>query len=93
MHPRDFEGTAEGRVLLIPDYMQAGLYDYLTKHVEPGGFLLAVLSNDLCETYVRADGTNFFCVPAYVSYLYNHAPSQAWGSPEKVAAWLAAVES
>jgi hypothetical protein len=57
-------------------------------HAEPiGGFLRAVLENNLKEACGRADSSNLANLPAFVSWLYNEAPSDCWGSPAKVAAW------
>ncbi len=63
---------------------------YINHHILPGGFLTAVLENDLKEACARADLENRRKLFEYIQYLYNEAPMQAWGSPEKVAAWVAA---
>lgn len=73
----------------IPDRMMGGLKRYVEHGIEPGSFLMAVLRNDLHDAVGRADDENIRNLPAYVSYLYNEAPSPCWGSPEKVQAWLA----
>lgn len=72
----------------IPDYMQEGLLSYIEQHTEPGGFLRAILENDLLRACDRADHTNLWLLPVYVSYLYSCVPGGCWGSPEKVAKWL-----
>lgn len=54
-----------------------------------GDFLRALLSNDLLEAVGRADHHNIWLLPIYVGFLYNEMPSPAWGSREKVDAWLA----
>jgi hypothetical protein len=63
--------------------------DYIANKREHGGFLTAVLRNDLVEAVGRADDQNLHIIPAIVAYLYNEAPSRCWGSPERVDAWLA----
>lgn len=73
----------------IPEHCRDGLAGYLTgdyKHI--GSFLLALLSNDLKETFARADDTNAAAIPNYVRFLYNQAPCGSWGSPERVKDWL-----
>jgi len=65
-----------------------GLVRYINDRVPAGGFLHAVLENDLKEAVARADEENMELIPIYVSWLYNEAPTACWGSPEKVAAWL-----
>ncbi len=62
---------------------------YINDGWQPGGFLTAVLSNNLRDAFGRADAENFATLGDLVGWLYNHAPSPCWGSPEKVAAWLA----
>lgn len=54
-----------------------------------GDFLTALLENDLRAACGHADDTNRWLIFSYVSFLYNEMPSQAWGSREKVVAWLA----
>lgn len=53
-----------------------------------GGFLKAVLSNDLQEAFGRADAGNQATMFEIVSYCYNEIPSVCWGSPKAVKNWL-----
>lgn len=76
----------------IPAYMLEALNAYIEQGHPVGNFLTAVLENNLKEAVGRADSTNILCIPAYVIYLYNEAPSACWGSPEKVAAWCGTAE-
>lgn len=62
--------------------------EYVRERTYVGGFLAAVLENDLRNAVSRADGLNLSLLPDYVRYLYNHCPAPCWGSPEKVEAWL-----
>jgi hypothetical protein len=77
------------RQFAIPEHMKASLTGYIERGVPVGDFLTAVLENNLSEACGRADDENLANLPAYVAYLYNEAPSQCHGSPEKVRAWLA----
>lgn len=77
-----------GNRYYIPRYMQNGLELYINHGVQPGSFLMAVLSNQLHEAYMYADDTNFRNIPAYVDFLHNHVSSNIWGSPEKIKAWV-----
>jgi len=72
----------------VPDYMQEGLKRYVEDRIPAGSFLSAVLANNLVEAVGMADVNNMANLPAYANYLYNYAPSDCWGSPEKVKAWL-----
>lgn len=61
---------------------------YIEDKIPPGGFVLAVLCNDLKEACARADDINRRLLWEIVAWLYNEAPSDCWGSPERVEAWL-----
>lgn len=74
---------------LIPDHMHDALRSYLEMGLLPGSFLTAVLENDLKGAFGAADHINASRLKDYVSFLSNFAPSSCWGSPEKVAAWVA----
>lgn len=82
--------------MLVHEQAYAALYPHIRDHVRgyiehgyiPGSFLTAVLSNDLCGSYSCADEINSFMLRDLVCWLYNHAPSNCWGSPRAVAGWL-----
>ena len=62
---------------------------YVKYGVPTGGFLQAVLENDLCGAFSRADEENRRDLFGIVSCVYNELPSECWGSPERVRTWLA----
>lgn len=62
---------------------------YVEHHIETGGFLRAVLENDLMQAFGRADLENRRDMFEICSYVYNELPFNCHGSPEKVQAWLA----
>ena len=68
-----------------------GIQGYINDHIDPGGFLSAVLSNDLRESFGRADSQNREDLFEIVCWLWNHAPVDCWGSAERVAAWLSVM--
>jgi len=72
----------------IPEHCVDGLRNYLEHGIEPGGFLMAVLTNNLVEAFGRADEINRVALEAYASWLYNECPRNAWGSVEKVDTWI-----
>jgi len=78
------------REFYIPVRMMGGLRRWVDDHKLPGGFLQAVLENDLKEACGRADDENMRNLPAYVAWLYNEAPALCWGSKANVWAWEAA---
>ena len=73
----------------IPEHMIDAVLMYFNEHVRPGNFLCALLTNDFLEACARADEKNLAALPVWASLLYNLAPIQSCGSPEKVKAWLA----
>lgn len=75
---------------LIPQQMMVSLLAYTDPNERRcvGGFLRAVLCNDLKEACARADIVNLWILPVYATWLYNEAPAACWGSPSKVDAWL-----
>ncbi len=73
----------------LPLAIQAGIDSYRYKHRPVGGFLTAVLENDLCGSLMRADPDSRAALLEIVQHLHNEMPGDAWGSKEKVKAWLA----
>lgn len=65
-----------------------GLKRYVEEGIPVGGFLSAVISNDLREACGRADDYNLRVIPIYVAWLYNEAPGGCWGSKENMDAWI-----
>lgn len=62
---------------------------YINDKVPPASFLKAVYENNLMMAVTKADLDNLRDLKEIVCYIYNEAPSVCWGSPAKVAAWLA----
>ena len=61
---------------------------YVNDKIPTGGFLEAVLSNDLKEACMRADDVNQKIIFNIVKYIYNELPAICWGSPQRVNRWL-----
>ena len=76
------------RYVMLPEHMQDSARLYVERGIEPGGFLCAVLENNLTEAFGRADSINRDAMFEWACWLYNDAPGDCWGSPEKVAAWI-----
>lgn len=72
----------------LPDYMWHGLQRYLLDGIQPGGFMTAMLGNDLELTVARADEENLEKLGAWVMFLHNEIPAAAWGNPERVELWV-----
>lgn len=73
---------------MIPSHMQEGVLRYIEKGERPGGFLTAILQNDLMGSANRADERNARCLHNYAKFLFNYAPPACFGSTEKVEAWI-----
>ena len=69
--------------------IKESIRDYADNHVPTGGFLAAVLCNNLKESFAQADEDNIRDMFEIVKYCYNEIPSICWGSPERVRNWLA----
>ena len=72
----------------IGEDLLGSLQRYVELRIETGGFLRAILENDLVKACDRADLQNRGQIFHIVSFIYNNLPRKCWGSPEKVAAWL-----
>lgn len=72
----------------IPGHMKESINRFAQEHRPVGGFLTAVLENDLKEACGRADEGNQKLLFEYCRLLYMEVPSDCWGSPEKVKDWL-----
>jgi hypothetical protein len=60
---------------------------YVSHRCKTGGFVNAVLENNLTEAIARADSDNLPNLPHIVCYCYNEIPPECWGSPKKVKEW------
>ena len=73
-------------------YIREDMYEAILRYedhrIKPGDFLTAVICNDLCGAWGSADDENLANLPAFVAYFYNEAPSECWGSRERMLAWL-----
>jgi hypothetical protein len=74
----------------IPSNTQSGLERYIEKRIMPGGFLTAVLSNDLMGAVAHADSGNIHALPLIARFVYNRLPSTCHGSIQKMNNWCEA---
>lgn len=72
----------------VPEHTQAALERYFTHALEPGSFLMAVLTNDLYSAALRADSLNSTSLTEIVKWLWFEAPPGSFGSSEQVNDWL-----
>jgi len=72
----------------LPHHCVKALINYIYRGRSVGGFLTAVLRNDLFEACSSADDKNLPYVSNYSSFLYNYTPSNCWGNVDRVKAWM-----
>lgn len=72
----------------LPEYMWQGVEDYLMRGWEPGGFLTAVITNDLKGAFSRADMTNEHLIKEWVQFMYWHMPAISQGDRESMEFWM-----
>lgn len=78
---------AEMEAAIGPDTL-ATLTGYIEHGAHPGGFLEAVLSNDLRAACERADAANRHKLFSIVSWLSNYAPWRCWGNLDSIDRWM-----
>ncbi len=72
----------------IPPRTLQSLRDYVEHGLQPGGFLLSVLTNDLLGACGRADHLNRRALFEIASYVYNEMPAPCHGSAQALAHWM-----
>jgi hypothetical protein len=82
LRPEDFEGS------WVPEHTQGALMRYVNHGLHPGGFLTAVITNDLIGAVTRADQWNVQTLPAIVMFMLNAMPAASVGSTENMDHWI-----
>ena len=72
---------------LIENRFKASIDRWVSDGVPTGGFLEAVLSNNLKQSIGLGDDSAIDNLPHIVAYLYNDCPFDCWGSYEKLRNW------
>ena len=72
----------------LPEHMQSTAREYVELGMPPGGFFYAVLCNQLVEAFGKADQINRASMYMWAEWLYNEAPQNCWGTPEKIKGWI-----
>ena len=73
---------------MIPEATKSGLERYANHRIPTGGFLRAVLTNDLVGAVQLADPDNLAALTEIVRLCCDTLPGNCWGSKEKVATYL-----
>ena len=85
LHQEDFENSG------VPEHTQGALMRYVNDGLHPGGFLTAVITNDLIGAVTRADRWNLDALPSIVMFMLNAMPAASIGSTENMEQWLRLV--
>ena len=72
---------------MVRPSMTRALQDYVDNGSPKGGFLIAVLCNDLFGAAGKADDDNFETLAHVVGWCYNNVPSIARGSRDAYDRW------
>lgn len=75
----------------VPEHTQGALRRYVEQGMYPGGFLEAVLTNNLMAAVARADSENQAALIGICMFVYNEVPSAAWGNVDKMHEWCKLV--
>lgn len=73
---------------MIPEQTRYSIENYIKHHTPQGSFLQAVFTNDLFEAFIRADEYNRAALYDIVCFIYEFAPLECYGSPEKYNKWV-----
>ena len=71
----------------LPRHLQGGVKRYIEEGMRPGGFLTAVITNNLRLAIGHADPTSLAALTDIVRFFHNESPSDCWGTPEKMKLW------
>ena len=71
----------------LPAGVQSPMQQYIRYGLHPGGFLYAVIVNDLRRAVEYGSAENLKTLPDIVQWLIEHAPAECHGSPGLVEMW------
>jgi hypothetical protein len=72
----------------IPEMVLDGLYDYFYRGYTPGGFLHAVLTNDLFGAFSTADADSKAQLEALLQFLHQEVPTICYKFEARVKYWV-----
>lgn len=71
----------------LPEHIRYGMFRWIEFGNVPGDWMCYLLTNNLVLTWGFADEINRAHMGDIVDFIYNEAPSQCWGTQEKIDAW------
>lgn len=72
----------------IPSHLMGAIDRYIEHGLPPGGFLTAVITNDLAGAFNRADNLSKEYLEDIVTYFWNYTPARCWGSLTNLREWM-----
>ena len=86
MSPFDFDkGTDEG---YVPEHIRPCIESYVLNGWQPGGFVTAVLLNDLFRASARADHENYGSLALITRWVFNNLPEECYGTEQNMEDWM-----
>ena len=82
--PYVFRGT------VLPEHLRNSIDRYVKDGRPTGGFLQAIIENDLAGAVARADDDNVRLIHVIVNYFYFECPNGCWGKQGKFKEWIEA---
>ena len=73
----------------VPEHLRYGIARYVSHGVSPGGFLCAVIDNNLSRAIGNGDDVSRAAIVEIVGWFYNEAPRGCWGDAKRHKAWNA----
>lgn len=74
--------------LIVPEHLQEPVRGYVEDGWPPGGFLSAVIDNNLFESFACADEASAAGMRGLVTWFESYAPRGCFGSREARHEWL-----
>lgn len=71
----------------IPEHLRGGLARHLVHGIRTGGFLEAVLENDLARAFSYSDDASIAGIKPLIVFLENYAPRGSWGPHGSPSNW------
>ena len=72
----------------LPDRLRHGMKLYVDHGIDPGSFLMAVLTNNLIGALNTADPNNLRDLKEIVNWFHGELPGGCWGTEDVVENWI-----
>ena len=73
----------------VPEHTQHALENYIIHGLQPGGFVTAVLCNNLIKAASSCDHLNQQYLSDIAKWVFHAAPIGCWGDERTIARWVA----